>query len=499
MQIPSLQELGSQIQQSVPCQERKKENRLSRFRTSAVLLIADGITLGVLISLAVVVRSHFSQNSIPFSSYLLITAILVVGNALASAWRGIYPGYGMCAIAELRSTFYSVTGVYAAVIAFTFFSKDWMPYARSILLGSYLISVPAVALMRMSVRKLLSRFSWYGLPVLIIGPHSMASRIVETLHNHLQIGLRPLAIIEPDELSAEYGYHRGVPIIGGLKNVDALARRFDVRHGVVAISHSWHNQMNELLEHNALHLSHITVVGEHVHPSVIWISNTANGVFLTSEIEQRLREPSLRFKKRMFDLIIGIPLFVVALPIMAAISVAILITMRRPLLYRQSRGGADGKPFSVVKFRTMITNADERLADILSKDKLAKQEWDLYHKLKNDPRVTALGQFLRKYSLDELPQLWNVLRGDMSLVGFRPFTVEESKTLTQIHRRNPLEIYDSTKPGLSGLWQVTVRSNAVFEDRTHIDIYYMRNWSIFLDLYILLRTVGVVLTGRGAY
>jgi lipopolysaccharide/colanic/teichoic acid biosynthesis glycosyltransferase len=201
----------------------------------------------------------------------------------------------------------------------------------------------------------------------------------------------------------------------------------------------------------------------------------------------------------LFDLVIGIPLFVFALPVMLLVSLAIWITMGRPLLYRQQRVGEHGRIFNVVKFRTMVTNAEERLQKILDRSEEAREEWQMYHKLKNDPRVTVLGRFLRKYSLDELPQLWNVLRGDMSLIGFRPFTPDELGSLPDIHLRVPIGLYDSTKPGLSGLWQVTVRSDAAFEDRTHIDLYYMRNWSLFLDLYILLRTVGVVLTGRGGY
>jgi lipopolysaccharide/colanic/teichoic acid biosynthesis glycosyltransferase len=222
-------------------------------------------------------------------------------------------------------------------------------------------------------------------------------------------------------------------------------------------------------------------------------------VLLSSEIEQRLRHPSLRLKKRLFDLALGIPLFLLALPVMVVVSLAVMLTSGRPLLYRQQRVGERGRVFKVMKFRTMEKNADERLQSILDRSPEAREEWDRYHKLKNDPRVTALGKFLRKYSLDELPQMWNVLRGEMSLIGFRPFTPGELDSLPNLHRRVPIGLYDSTKPGLSGLWQVTVRADAAFEDRTHIDLYYMRNWSLFLDLYLLIRTAGVVLTGKGAY
>ncbi len=499
MYIPSLQELGNELQRSVVDGVHRSTHRTSRMRTSLVLLLTDAVTLATVLLMVILVRSAVATGTIGVEDYLMIAGVLILGNALTSAWRGMYPGYGMCAIAELRSTFYSVTGVFAAVIAVSFFSRDWPPYARSILLASYLVSVPALAVSRMVVRRFLSRFSWYGIPVLIVGVHSMATRIVDTLRNHRQIGLRPLAIIEPDSSDAEFGYHEGVPVIGGLEHVAPLSERYHVTHGVVAMPHTSADRISVILEDHCRHLDHVTIVGEHVHPSVIWISNSSSDVLLSSEIEQRLRHPSLVLKKRLFDLVIGVPLFIMAMPVMAMVTLAVWITMGRPLLYRQERVGEHGKIFRVVKFRTMVTNAEEHLHGILERNHEAREEWELYHKLKNDPRVTALGRFLRKYSLDELPQLWNVLRGDMSLIGFRPFTPGEFRNMSSLHRRVPIGLYESTKPGLSGLWQVTVRADAAFEDRTHIDLYYMRNWSLFLDLYILIRTVGVVVTGKGAY
>jgi Undecaprenyl-phosphate galactose phosphotransferase WbaP len=499
MHTLSLQELGTELRRSVVDPVRRSVNRSSRLRTSLVLVTSDATVLALVLLCAIWMRSLFAAGTVPFTEYVVIAGVLVVGNALASAWRGMYPGYGMCAIAELRSTFYSVTGIFALVIAMSFFSRDWPPYSRSILLASYVLSVPALAASRMVVRKFLSRFSWYGIPVIIIGVNSMATRIVDTLRNHMQIGLRPLAIVEPDGEDAEFGYHKGVPVIGGLEFVEPLSSRYNVTHGVVAMPHTSADRISSILEDHCHHLAHVTIVGEHVHPSVIWISNSSSDVLLSSEIEQRLRHPSLRLKKRLFDLALGIPLFLLALPVMVVVSLAVMLTSGRPLLYRQQRVGERGRVFKVMKFRTMEKNADERLQSILDRSPEAREEWDRYHKLKNDPRVTALGKFLRKYSLDELPQMWNVLRGEMSLIGFRPFTPGELDSLPNLHRRVPIGLYDSTKPGLSGLWQVTVRADAAFEDRTHIDLYYMRNWSLFLDLYLLIRTAGVVLTGKGAY
>ncbi len=499
MQIPTLQDLGTELQRQGTDAVREQANRLSRFRTSAVLMLADACILALVVSMMIELRSYFSEGTISLGSYLQIIGILVVGNAVVSAWRGLYPGYGMCVIAQLRSTVYSVAGVFGLVIAVSFFSKEWMPYSRSVILASFVLSIPAVALTRMAVRRLLSNLPWYGVPVLVIGQSAMARRIVETLNNHKRIGLRPIAIVEPDSQEAEYGYFMGVPTIGGLEHIPKIANRFAVSHAVVTMPHSAAEKTSEILSSYCQPFAHVTVVGEHVPPSVVWISNVANDTWMSSEIEQRLQEPALRFKKRMLDLVIGIPLFIVSLPVMAVVALAVLVTSGRPIFYSQKRFGEGRGTFRVFKFRTMVNDSAERLRSLLAADDEAKTEWELYHKLKNDPRVTRIGRFLRKYSLDELPQLWNVLRGDMSLVGFRPLTNQDKESLQSIGRNIPTRLYQSTKPGLSGLWQVTLRSEVIFEDRVHIELYYMRNWSIFLDIYIILRTVGTVLNGKGAY
>jgi lipopolysaccharide/colanic/teichoic acid biosynthesis glycosyltransferase len=176
--------------------------------------------------------------------------------------------------------------------------------------------------------------------------------------------------------------------------------------------------------------------------------------------------------------------------------IAILIRLDTPgsILYGHSRIGMRGETITVWKFRTMVVNADQVLDGFLSTNPGALEEWKMSHKLKNDPRVTRVGQFLRKTSLDELPQLWNVLMGEMSLVGPRPIVPDEVA-----HYEGGFTLYKRVRPGITGLWQVSGRTNAAYSDRVRYDEYYVRNWSIWLDIYILLRTVWTVIRGEGAY
>jgi exopolysaccharide production protein ExoY len=197
--------------------------------------------------------------------------------------------------------------------------------------------------------------------------------------------------------------------------------------------------------------------------------------------------------KRVLDVVGAIVLAAVFSPLMLAIAVL----MRREggsIIYKHRRVGRHGRAFECLKFRTMVPNADQVLRELLDRDPVINAEWVRDHKLRSDPRITRLGRFLRRTSLDELPQLWNVLRGEMSLVGPRPVVREELLR----YGRN-VRIYLAARPGITGLWQVKGRNDTDYRRRVVLDTYYVRNQNLLLDLYILLRTTRVVLGGSGAY
>lgn len=196
--------------------------------------------------------------------------------------------------------------------------------------------------------------------------------------------------------------------------------------------------------------------------------------------------------KRMLDVTGAVLLAALFAPLMIAI-ICLLRQNGGTVLFRHRRVGLHGATFECLKFRTMIPDADRALADILDQNPELKNEWLRDQKLKDDPRVTKVGRFLRKTGLDELPQLWNVLRGDMSLVGPRPVVREEL-----IRYGRMATVYTSTRPGLTGLWQVSGRDAVGYRRRVAMDVYYVRNSHLFMDLCILCRTTAVVLTARGA-
>ena len=199
--------------------------------------------------------------------------------------------------------------------------------------------------------------------------------------------------------------------------------------------------------------------------------------------------------KRPFDIGFSIFAIGVSLPITIPIIIAIKLTDGGSIIYGHERVGKDGKKFKVLKFRSMYMDADKKLKEILKNDPKAKEEWEKTFKLKNDPRITPIGKFLRKTSLDELPQFINVLKGEMSVVGPRPVVEEE---LIKSYK-DKAKMYKSVKPGVTGYWQVEGRSDTYYDERIKMDEYYVNNQSFLLDLKIILKTIQVMVTSKGAY
>jgi len=196
---------------------------------------------------------------------------------------------------------------------------------------------------------------------------------------------------------------------------------------------------------------------------------------------------------RVLDIFFATGLCLIFLPIIAS-TCLVLLCSGGPVFFRQARLGHGGQLFNVYKFRTMVPNAADVLNNILEKNQELKEEWMANFKLKNDPRVTWIGRFLRRTSLDELPQLWNIIKGDMSLVGPRPIEPFEIAQYGRFAKH-----YYAQRPGLTGLWQVSGRSNASYQRRVVLDAFYSRNKNIILDLRIIIKTIWVVLKGHGAY
>lgn len=214
----------------------------------------------------------------------------------------------------------------------------------------------------------------------------------------------------------------------------------------------------------------------------------------SANFEHPLAHGTFGAAKRMFDVVAAAFALLGLLPLLALCAVAIRLTSPGPIFFRQRRLGQGGEEFSIVKFRTMVVDSEARLQHLLATDPKARMEWDADHKLRKDPRVISIGGFLRRFSLDELPQFWNVLIGDMSMVGPRPIVKHEVPRY-----REAFSTYAKVRPGITGLWQVSGRNDTGYAERVSLDCRYVRSWSPMMDLKILMKTVGTVIGAAGAY
>lgn len=216
--------------------------------------------------------------------------------------------------------------------------------------------------------------------------------------------------------------------------------------------------------------------------------------FVPARVVMETRRKPRQTLKRVLDILICGTAMPLILPLCFLLALLIRLDSKGPAIYRHERIGRNGKPFAIYKFRTMVKNADAALAECLARDPELAREWAENHKLKNDPRLTRTGHFLRKTSLDELPQILNILKGEMTLVGPRPIVSAEKAKYGRY-----FDEYCESRPGLTGLWQTSGRNNTTYSQRVAFDHYYLNHWSIWLDFWILAKTIPVALSGRGAY
>ncbi|WP_337384501.1 exopolysaccharide biosynthesis polyprenyl glycosylphosphotransferase, partial [Acidaminococcus timonensis] len=224
------------------------------------------------------------------------------------------------------------------------------------------------------------------------------------------------------------------------------------------------------------------------------VDSLFNERMILMSLKNNLARPYNRMCKRLFDLVLTLVGVVLLSPVFLVLAILIKLDSRGPVIFAHQRIGKDGKLFPCLKFRTMCVDADRKLKEYLAANPEARKEWEAEFKLKDDPRVTRVGKVLRRTSLDELPQLFNVLSGQMSLVGPRPIVTAE------IPKYGPyIKDFYMVRPGITGMWQVNGRSDTTYEERVQMDSWYVRNWGVWLDIMLLWRTFGVVLSHKGAY
>jgi Undecaprenyl-phosphate galactose phosphotransferase WbaP len=365
---------------------------------------------------------------------------------------------------------------------------------------AWLLTLLALLLVRLSRRSFSPKGLRQGtLPVVILGTSTCARSVYlelakrERAKGDAEPSVRVAAIFA--EGAAEWPEVREQDIVVGAPQwAKSFVECCAIPYGIVAIPAECDLATEELFGKSVEIFRHLFVAPQITRRQKTLVTRSADGRELGLLVGANVDERETGRLKRICDLVGALALGLVGSPFLLVTALAIWLSSKGPILYRQVRIGKGNRAFTALKFRTMYIDAGERLHDYLRKDPNLRAEWASVHKLKEDPRVTFIGRFLRRFSLDELPQLWNVLVGDMSLVGPRPIVIREIEKYGDQYAA-----YERARPGLTGLWQVSGRNNTTYQERVNYDSFYVRNWSLRLDARIIARTLRAVLSGAGAY
>jgi Undecaprenyl-phosphate galactose phosphotransferase WbaP len=405
----------------------------------------------------------------------------------------LYPGVSMAPAEEIRHFFIGSMFAYAAIILSLNIQQvhDWD--IKSLAFGLSMVFSPFFLIVgRSCLRGIICRMDWWGIPAVVFGCGRTGRKIVDRLLDHPKLGYIPVAILDDDDsLPDEY---RGVPILRGTSRGPELVDRYGLRTAIIAMPGVERQKVARVVDKCAYPYRHLMLVPDFFGMTSIWMSVRDFGGVLGLASTQRLNLPSNLAAKRFQDLFITVVGGLICLPFIGLIALAVKLDSPGPVLYGHTRLGKNGVPFKAWKFRSMVVDADAKLEAYLAADPERRREWERDFKLKDDPRVTRIGRLLRKTSLDEVPQLINVLKGEMSLVGPRPIVAAEREKYGESY-----ELFSRMTPGMTGLWQVSGRSDTGYEERIALDCFYSQSWSIWLDLYILYKTAGVIFYGKGAY
>ncbi|NEZ54618.1 undecaprenyl-phosphate galactose phosphotransferase WbaP [Adonisia turfae] len=454
------------------------------------LITCDALCLSLAGIISVYVRLWFNGQYEPSLYWELwpFLGLFLLGYGLA----GLYPGQGIGPVEELRRLALTTTLLYLTLGSAVFLFRDLELYSRAAFLMAWGLSIILPLLGRYGLRALVAKRSWWGYPVLVLGAGKTGALVIRTLHRQPALGLKPVAVLDDDV--NKHGYLEGVPVIGNLAQAPVLAGRDQIPYAIMAMPGVHRDRLLYVAQHYGRAFPHLLIIPDLFGMASLWVAARDLGGVLGLESQQQLLLPGPKLTKSLLDQCLTLIVGLVSFPLIVLIALAIRIDSPGPILYRQTRIGRNGRPFKAWKFRTMVPNAERVLKDYLQSQPELQTHWSKDRKLKYDPRITRLGRWLRRTSLDELPQLWNVLRGEMSLVGPRPIVHDEVKLY-----KEKFQLYTQVLPGLTGLWQVSGRNNITYQERVNLDAYYVRNWSVWLDIYILIRTIWVVIVGDGAY
>ncbi|AXK46872.1 sugar transferase [Brachybacterium saurashtrense] len=481
--------------QALPAVPRPGTFRRLRLLSVLLMVALDVLAIVAAAGCAILVRRWALGPAADLSANVLDSAApIALGFLLAIAVCGGYDPRLVPSGTELMRTLQYATLAAAGLSGTIVYLAD-IELSRAFFLAFFLLGPPLMLAHRMALRRMLGaarRHGRFRQGVLAVGSLDHIDGIARTLHRERWLGYDVVGAVTP--AGTQDASALGIPVLGG--EDDLLRITQEVRPGILLFT-AGATATAEEFRRTAWKLEHedVRVI---VVPRLTEISadrlrmRPVAGLPLVHMDMPRARA-ALKGGKRLFDLVASAAMLAVLAPVLAAVALRVRLHDGGPVIFRQRRVGREGEGFEMLKFRTMVTDAEAVQVEMAERVMQDRGNAVMF-KMRDDPRITRPGRFLRSYSLDELPQLWNVLRGDMSLVGPRPALPREATGYDGDAQRRL-----SVRPGITGLWQVSGRSDLSWEDTVRLDLYYVDNWSFTQDLQILVRTVRAVLASSGAY
>ena len=448
---------------------------------SGILMLADAVLMYSVFYIALILRRilapyiaffYVIDTSLQWETALPIAQVGILVGIATFISQGLYPGYGLTAVKELERMSKSVTLIFFLLAAVFYLNKPFQELPRSVLLLAWGLALGVLPVAHFALRNLLSRWSWYGVPVVVFGDGEWARQVSDSIRNVRRLGWHPQTILPLKSIGEQH------PAVNAQVMIIAASMDSPVEQYARLLNQQFHK---------------VILVREADKFGSLWVEPRDLDGKLGLEYSYHLLRKEVTWFKRFLDITGSIILLLLLGPFLLLFAAVIAIESPGSPLFIQERAGQHNRRIRVMKFRTMSIDADRQLERHLQENSDARMEFEKFHKLRHDPRVSRVGRFLRKFSLDEFPQLLNVLRGELSLVGPRaylPFEMKEMKDYASVILR--------VKPGITGWWQVMGRHQKSFQQRLEMDEYYISNWSLWMDIYILIKTVWIVLVGSGA-
>lgn len=468
------------------------DNKFYTVLIPVILFLSDYAAVVLSEHIAVNIRNYFvTYNYLkitPFMMYFVVPFFYLCGMFLKQTYMNRIQFWKV-----LERCFAAVFYGTAAIIVVLYFVKEAGNTSRFFILLNGVFVFILVIFFRYIMKRILCHFDIFRIPILIIGGGKTAEVLVKGIKDNYGEMYKIIGILEDYERNEEL---RQYPVLGGFRDAERIIKERAINNVVIAAPGLAQNDIISLVNRVQPLVHNLSIV-----PNLIAIPMSGikaerffNEKIMLLRLKNNLASPLNRWIKYTFDFICTLIGTVIISPLLLLIAAWIYFDSPGLVIFRHVRIGKNGREFGCYKFRTMCMDADKKLAELLANDAAARAEWERDFKLKNDPRVTKVGKFLRKTSLDELPQIFNVLKGEMSLVGPRPVVEAELEKYGEY-----LDDYFMVRPGITGMWQVNGRSDTTYEERVHMDSWYVRNWSIWIDIMLLWRTVKSVIKCEGAY